>query len=101
MKGAWKNAIDFYRANFASLTIPHSEETMNIDGSAGLFMFGACDRFNSLEILTLIEEKYPKMQIKTIPNASHFLHQDDPKTTNFVIKEFLGSTSNYCVKTFT
>lgn len=71
-----------------------------LDGSDGMFVLGEHEKYISLKSLQLAAKQYPKMRVETVPNANHFLHQDNPKGTNELLWNFIGPASNYPVERF-
>lgn len=67
-----------------------------IDGSDGLSIWGEHERYIFFDAVRQQFMKfYPKLRTEIVPNANHFVQQDAPKATNAIIRDFLGSSSNY------
>lgn len=54
-----------------------------------MLILGGKDPYISQLTLNATAKQYPKMRIRGIPNAKHFLHQDEPEITNKLIRDFL------------
>lgn len=56
-----------------------------------LFIRGGNSHYIMDEYFDLIESHFPKAEIKTIPNAGHWLHAENPKMFFEFVVEFLGN----------
>lgn len=99
--GALTAGLNYYRANILLKNgkldldeIADDKDDNAFDGSNGMFILGGKDAFISQLSLDATAKQYPKMRVKVIPSAGHFLHQDEPKITNKLIRDFLGPASH-------
>lgn len=95
-KGALTAGLNYYRANISLKNgkLELSEIDDALDGNNGMFILGGKDPYISQQSLNATAKQYPKMRVMVIPNAGHFLHQDEPKIVNKLIREFLGPASH-------
>lgn len=95
LTGALTAGLNYYRANISvkngKLDFPEIND--GLDGNSGMFILGGKDPYISQLSLNATAKQYPKMRVKVIPNAGHFLHQDEPTITNNLIRDFLGRAS--------
>lgn len=70
----------------------------NLDGSKGMFVLGGNEKYISFASLKLTAETYPNIRVETVPGATHFLQQDNPEATNGLIRNFLGSASDFPIE---
>ncbi|KAJ6646579.1 Epoxide hydrolase 4, partial [Pseudolycoriella hygida] len=96
--GALTAGLNYYRANIllknGKLDLSKIADDKNdnaFDGTNGMFILGGKDPYISQLSLAATTKQYPKMRVKVIPSAGHFLHQDQPRITNKLIRDFLGS----------
>ena len=55
-----------------------------------ILLWGADDRALSLAIPQATQKANPKITVKYIDGAGHFVHQDAPEEVNRLIKEWLA-----------
>ncbi|MGL4585106.1 MAG: alpha/beta fold hydrolase, partial [Flavobacterium sp.] len=55
-----------------------------------LFIRGGNSKYIQEKDEVLIKEHFPNYIIKTIPNAGHWLHAENPQMFFDIVKEFLG-----------
>lgn len=94
--GALTAQLNYYRAN--STFVRESTENLD-DGKDGMFILGDKELYVSPIAITRMSNEYPKLRVEVIPGANHFVHQDAPKQTNALLRDFFGSASNYKVET--
>lgn len=94
--GALTAGLNYYRANISLKNgkLDFSEIDDDLHGNNGMFILGGKDPYISQLSLNATAKEYPKMRVIVIPNAGHFLQQDEPKITNKLIREFLGPASD-------
>lgn len=94
--GALTAGLNYYRANISlkngKLEISNlgNDDFNALNYSNGMFILGGKDPYISQQSLNATAEVYPRMSVRVIPSAGHFLHQDEPKITNKLIRDFLG-----------
>ena len=66
-----------------------------------MFILGQRDIAISPAACIVMATEYAKLRFEVIPNANHFVHQDAPKATNALIRDFLGPASNYKIEILT
>lgn len=97
--GALTAGLNYYRANISlkkgKLAISEIDDDDDIDGNNGMFILGGKDPYVSQLSLNATAKEYPEMRVMVIPNAGHFLHQDEPEITNNLIRDFLGPASSW------
>ncbi|XP_037042909.1 epoxide hydrolase 4-like [Bradysia coprophila] len=94
--GALTAGLNYYRANISPnngqmnfVQEVGGDADDGLDGTDGMFILGGKDPYVSQDSLNATTKQYPKMCVKGIPNAGHFLHQDEPEITNNLIRDFL------------
>lgn len=95
LTGALTAGLNYYRANISlkngKMDLSEIDDDNDaLDGNNGMFILGGKDPYMSQLSLNATAEAYPKMRVEAIPTAGHFLHQDEPKITNQLIRDFLG-----------
>lgn len=92
-------AINYYRANVPNV---HKENVNNLkdDGENGLYILGENDAYISRTSCKVVPELYPKAKVEIVAGANHFVQQVAPKETNKIIRNFIGSSSQYKVQPF-
>lgn len=100
--GAFTGGIDYYRANFSRTDDDQASGNTQrkIDGSNGMFVLGAGDKYISPTSLKLATKIYPKMRVEVIPKASHFLQHHAATATNKLIRDFLGPATDFKIQSF-
>ncbi|XP_037037292.1 epoxide hydrolase 4-like [Bradysia coprophila] len=93
--GALTAGLNYYRANISLEKgkldfVEIDGDNDDLDGKNGMYILGGKDPYISQLSLNATAKEYPKMRVTVIPNAGHFLQQDESEITNNLIREFLG-----------
>uniref|UniRef100_A0A0B7BIC4 AB hydrolase-1 domain-containing protein n=1 Tax=Arion vulgaris TaxID=1028688 RepID=A0A0B7BIC4_9EUPU len=87
--GALSPPLNYYRAFFRASVDPNVaynlEYTMPV-----LLIWGCQDKALSSVIPDAVERDAPKIQVKRIPDANHFVQMDAPGEVNKIMREWLG-----------
>lgn len=77
----------------ARLTIPSTDLWPAVEqiNCPTLFIKGGASDFLSSDIVRQIKHKKPDIQIIEVPNASHYVHDDQPQLFNQIVENFLNS----------
>uniref|UniRef100_A0A4Y0BG41 AB hydrolase-1 domain-containing protein n=1 Tax=Anopheles funestus TaxID=62324 RepID=A0A4Y0BG41_ANOFN len=88
---AVERAITAFRENFIDFFLEEYEfRVRKASNTPGLFLFGERDcSIDPEEYATLLMHIYQPLETRFVPRVGQFMHQDNPKTVNKYISEFL------------
>nr|XP_040234818.2 epoxide hydrolase 4-like [Anopheles coluzzii] len=87
------HALTAFRENFADFFLEEYEYRVRKPANIpGLFLFQEEDCFGQTpeEYMGLLTDAYEPLETRFVARVGRFMHQDDPKTVNKLIGEFLG-----------
>jgi pimeloyl-ACP methyl ester carboxylesterase len=85
--GALTSAINYYRAAFRWLR-RIKRETASVQVPT-LLLWGERDRYLGTRLTEGLEPWVPSLRIERFPNASHWVHRDEPELVNRFMIEFM------------
>ncbi len=83
----WKMNLPIIYRDYAQILEPPSEADP-FEGPA-LFIRGEQSRYVRDEDILHIQELFPRSILQTVPNASHWVHADQPEILNGMVMDFL------------
>lgn len=90
-RGAQTGPINYYRANIVNIVLGKYSLPRLEKYAPGLYLHGERDLYVSDVFVQVLENMYPNLEGKLIPEASHFAQQDKPEAVNRLMREFLKS----------
>uniref|UniRef100_A0A182NZY3 AB hydrolase-1 domain-containing protein n=1 Tax=Anopheles epiroticus TaxID=199890 RepID=A0A182NZY3_9DIPT len=90
---ALERAVVAFREKFLDFFLEEYEYRVRKSANTrGLFLFRDKDCFSQspAEYIELLTSVYHKLETRFVPRVGPFMHQDDPKTVNKMMAEFLG-----------
>ncbi len=88
--GALTGAINYYRALFRQSPPAALAQIRRIDASV-LVIWGEKDRYLGAELAQPSPTWVPHARVERLPNASHWVHLDQPELVNQLLLEFLSA----------
>lgn len=85
---ALRSMVNWYRAALRNRPKLPDDPTIRV---ATLLLWGERDRFLGKELAEANISHCPHGRLVTFPEATHWLHEEEPKRVNGLIEEFLGS----------
>lgn len=89
--GALTGAINYYRALFRQSPPAALAQIRRIDASV-LVIWGEKDRYLGSELAQPSPRWAPRARVERLPNASHWVHLDQPELVNQLLLEFFSTS---------
>jgi epoxide hydrolase 4 len=88
--GALTAALNYYRAAFRQGP-GHAGRSVRRIEAPTLLIWGERDRYLVPELTEGLEQWVSNLRVERLPNASHWLHHEDPERVNRLLVEFLSA----------
>uniref|UniRef100_A0A7S3JV39 AB hydrolase-1 domain-containing protein n=1 Tax=Aureoumbra lagunensis TaxID=44058 RepID=A0A7S3JV39_9STRA len=92
-KLSWKCNLKALLANLDAMASWEKKQQSGFFNGPTLFLAGANSRYIRGNVhLDAIKSSFPNFALRTVPNAGHWIHAEQPETTQDFVREFLDTS---------